>query len=107
VGGRLVDSPDPAARLLALDDASGAIAWKRRYVWMSWVKSSATIRDRVAYVGSSDAAALLAVDTRTGRPRWTTDASTRSRSSAEESSFTDGRTTNRARHPHGRRARSS
>ena len=58
--------------LLALDVTSGAVAWKR-YVWMSWVESSAAIRDRVAYVGSSDAAAVFAVDTRTGKPLWTTD----------------------------------
>jgi outer membrane protein assembly factor BamB len=40
---------------------------------MSWVESSATIRDAVAYVGSSDAAALFAYDARDGRRRWATD----------------------------------
>jgi len=58
--------------LLALDLATGATAWKR-YIWMSWVESSATIRDGVAYVGSSDAAALFAVDARTGKRIWTAD----------------------------------
>jgi outer membrane protein assembly factor BamB len=40
---------------------------------MSWVESSATIRDGVAYVGSSDAAAAYAFDARTGARRWATD----------------------------------
>jgi outer membrane protein assembly factor BamB len=48
------------------------VAWKR-YVWFSWVESSATVRDGVAYVGSSDAAALLAVDTASGRRLWAAD----------------------------------
>src|SRR5262249_11383770 len=58
--------------LLALDVHSGDVAWKR-YVWGSWVESSALIRDRVAYVGSSDAAALYAIDTQAGKRRWTAD----------------------------------
>jgi outer membrane protein assembly factor BamB len=58
--------------LLALDAASGETRWKR-YIWFSWVESSATVRDGVAYVGSSDAAALSAFDVATGRRLWATD----------------------------------
>jgi outer membrane protein assembly factor BamB len=58
--------------LLGLDRRTGAGRWKR-YVWMSWVESSATLRDGIAYVGSSDAAALFAVDAATGAKRWTAD----------------------------------
>jgi outer membrane protein assembly factor BamB len=58
--------------LLGLDAATGEVAWKR-YIWSSWVESSATVRDGVAYVGSSDAAAVYAVDARTGKPRWAAD----------------------------------
>ena len=58
--------------LLAVDAATGAVAWKR-YVWFSWVESSPVVRDGIVYVGSSDAAALYAVDARSGRPVWTTD----------------------------------
>jgi outer membrane protein assembly factor BamB len=58
--------------LLGLDATSGAIAWKR-YIWASWVESSAVVRDGIAYVGSSDAAALYAFDARTGKPEWKTD----------------------------------
>jgi outer membrane protein assembly factor BamB len=58
--------------LLALDTASGETRWKR-YIWFSWVESSATVHDGVAYVGSSDAAALSAFDVATGRRLWATD----------------------------------
>ena len=58
--------------LFGLDAATGEIAWKR-YLWASWVESSAVVRDGVAYVGSSDAAALYAFDAKTGRPLWKTD----------------------------------
>ena len=58
--------------LLGLDARTGEVAWKH-YIWSSWVESSATIRDGVAYVGSSDAAALYAFDARSGRRRWATD----------------------------------
>jgi outer membrane protein assembly factor BamB len=58
--------------LLGLDARTGEIAWKR-YVWFSWIESSATIRDGVAYVGSSDAAAVFAHDVRDGRLVWKTD----------------------------------
>jgi outer membrane protein assembly factor BamB len=57
---------------LALQARTGEVAWKR-YIWFSWVESSAVVRDGVAYVGSSDAAAVFAFDTRSGRPLWTAD----------------------------------
>ncbi len=57
---------------LALDAATGAVLWDR-YVWFSWIESSAVVRDGVAYVGSSDAAALSAYDAASGRTRWSTD----------------------------------
>lgn len=58
--------------LLGLDLATGEPVWKR-YIWGSWVESSASLRDGVAYVGSSDAAALFAFEVRTGRRLWATD----------------------------------
>ena len=58
--------------LLALDARTGDVAWKR-YIWMSWVESNPVIRDGVAYVGSSDAAAVFAVEAATGRRLWTAD----------------------------------
>jgi len=58
--------------LLGLKAATGEVAWKR-YVWFSWVESSATVKDGVAYLGSSDAASVSAIDTQTGRPRWQAD----------------------------------
>jgi outer membrane protein assembly factor BamB len=58
--------------LLGLDVATGEPAWKK-YIWSSWVESSASLRDGVAYVGSSDAAALFAFDVKTGQRLWATD----------------------------------
>lgn len=58
--------------LLGLDAGSGALDWKQ-YLWFSWVESSPVIQEGVAYLGSSDAAALLAVDAATGRRLWTAD----------------------------------
>lgn len=58
--------------LFAVDSASGRPVWSR-YFWFSWVESPATIANQVAYVGSSDAAALHAFDARTGRTIWRTD----------------------------------
>ena len=51
---------------------TGEPAWTR-YIWFSWVESSAAVRDGVVYVGSSDAAAVYAFDARTGERRWKTD----------------------------------
>ncbi|MGE0454048.1 MAG: PQQ-binding-like beta-propeller repeat protein [Vicinamibacteria bacterium] len=58
--------------LLGLDASTGEPRWTR-YLWFSWIESSPTLRDGVAYVGSSDAAIVLAVDTQTGRDVWTSD----------------------------------
>jgi outer membrane protein assembly factor BamB len=55
--------------LLALSAADGSVAWTY-YYWFSWVESSATIRDGVAYVGSSDGQRLHAFDAATGRLQW-------------------------------------
>jgi outer membrane protein assembly factor BamB len=59
--------------LLGLDAATGARRWKR-YFWFSWIESSATVRDGVAYVGSSDTSRLQAFDAHTGERRWAAEA---------------------------------
>ncbi|HXB57492.1 MAG TPA: PQQ-binding-like beta-propeller repeat protein, partial [Vicinamibacteria bacterium] len=56
----------------AIKASNGETAWAR-YIWFSWVESTASVRDGVAYVGSSDAAALFAFDARSGRSLWRTD----------------------------------
>jgi outer membrane protein assembly factor BamB len=56
----------------ALDAASGKPAWTR-YFWFSWVESSATVHDGIAYVGSSDAARVSAFDAASGKTVWTSD----------------------------------
>jgi len=56
--------------LFALDAATGEVDW-RYYYWFSWVDSDPTVADDTAYVGSSDALKVLALDVETGRPRWT------------------------------------
>jgi outer membrane protein assembly factor BamB len=58
--------------ILGLEARTGRVAWTR-YVWFSWIESSATVRDGVAYVGSSDAAAAFALDAGTGERLWTSD----------------------------------
>jgi outer membrane protein assembly factor BamB len=58
--------------VLGLEARTGHVAWTQ-YVWFSWIESSATVRDGVAYVGSSDAAAAFALEARTGERLWTTD----------------------------------
>jgi outer membrane protein assembly factor BamB len=58
--------------LLTLATKTGDVVWKR-YIWFSWIESSALVRDGVAYVGSSDAAAAYAFDVGTGRPLWAAD----------------------------------
>jgi len=55
--------------LFALNAESGNVLWKSFY-WSSWVESSAVMRDRVLYVGSSDYQQLLAIDPATGRKIW-------------------------------------
>ena len=70
-GGRLIVG-NRSYDLLGLDAATGEVAWSR-YVWFSWVESSATIVGSATYVGSSDAAAVLAFDAARGRPLWKAD----------------------------------
>jgi outer membrane protein assembly factor BamB len=55
--------------LLALDAGTGELLWKV-YYWYSWVESSASERDGVAYVGASDGQLLHAVDLATGNVVW-------------------------------------
>jgi outer membrane protein assembly factor BamB len=80
--GAVVSTPAPAGDrlvvgnrtydLLGLNARTGAVAWKR-YIWGSWVESSASVLGDVAYVGSSDADAVFAIDARSGRRLWATD----------------------------------
>jgi outer membrane protein assembly factor BamB len=65
VGNRIYD-------LLGLDARTGEVAWSR-YQWGTWIESSATARDGVAYVGSSDGACVSAWDAASGRRLWLTD----------------------------------
>jgi outer membrane protein assembly factor BamB len=65
IGNRIYD-------LLGLDARTGGVAWKR-YQWGTWVESSATLSDGVAYVGSSDGASVSAWDAASGDRRWLTD----------------------------------
>jgi outer membrane protein assembly factor BamB len=72
VAGDRVVVGNRAYDLLGLDARTGEPAWTR-YIWFSWVESSAVVRDGVAYVGSSDAAAVYAFDARSGERRWKAD----------------------------------
>jgi outer membrane protein assembly factor BamB len=58
-----------SADFYALRADTGAARWKYFY-WLSWVESSAALRDGVLYVGSSDYQRLMALDAREGRERW-------------------------------------
>jgi outer membrane protein assembly factor BamB len=55
--------------LTALDAATGRPLWQY-YYWFSWVESPPAVRDGVAYVGSSDALRVFALDVRGGALRW-------------------------------------
>ena len=57
----------------ALDADTGRPTWTR-YFWFSWVESSATVDGSTAYVGSSDAAKVFAIDRSSGRVLWSADA---------------------------------
>jgi outer membrane protein assembly factor BamB len=72
IAGDLVLVGSRSYDFLALSAASGEPVWDR-YVWFSWVESSATLREGVAYVGSSDAAAVYAFDVRSGKTLWAAD----------------------------------
>lgn len=58
--------------LLGLDAITGAVVWDR-YIWYSWIESTAQVVDGVAYLGSSDASRVFAIETRTGVLRWDSD----------------------------------
>ena len=72
VAGDLLVVGNRSYDLVALKASTGEVAWKR-YIWFSWVESSATVRDGVVYIGSSDAAAAFAFDASTGKRLWKTD----------------------------------
>jgi outer membrane protein assembly factor BamB len=57
--------------LFAFDAATGKVKWKYFY-WSSWVESSARLRERILYVGSSDYQQMFAIDADTGKPVWNT-----------------------------------
>jgi outer membrane protein assembly factor BamB len=56
-----------------LDAKTGTSRWKK-YFWFSWVESSPVVFDGTVYVGSSDAAKVLAVEPAAGRSLWEADA---------------------------------
>ncbi len=58
--------------LLGLRSTDGEIVW-RRYQWFSWVESTATIRDGMAYIGTSDGQRLFAYDAKNGTLLWELD----------------------------------
>ena len=58
--------------LFGLDAVTGAEIWNR-YVWFSWIESTPAIRDGIAYVGSSDAGKIMAIEVSSGRSRWEAD----------------------------------
>jgi outer membrane protein assembly factor BamB len=55
--------------LHALDAAKGTPAWNY-YYWFSWIDSGPTVVEDIAYVGSSDATSVFAIDVRSGKLRW-------------------------------------
>jgi outer membrane protein assembly factor BamB len=72
VAGDLLIVGNRSYDLLALRAETGEVAWKS-YIWFSWVESSATVTDGVAYLGSSDAAAVFAFAADTGERLWESD----------------------------------
>ena len=56
----------------ALDAATGSPVWTR-YFWFSWVESPATVHDGIAYIGSSDAGRVSAIDATSGKVVWTSE----------------------------------
>jgi len=55
--------------VFALDAASGVPGWTY-YYWFSWVESSASVYGSMAYIGSSDAQVLTALDLDRHEPTW-------------------------------------
>ncbi len=70
--GRVVLASSRSYDLLALDAITGDVQWNR-YVWYSWIESTPTLADGIAYLGSSDASRVFALELRSGRSRWETD----------------------------------
>jgi outer membrane protein assembly factor BamB len=58
--------------LYGIELSDGGVRW-RFYYWFSWVESSATIVDGVAYVGSSDSGSVYAVRVADGTELWSLD----------------------------------
>lgn len=58
--------------VFGLDAATGTELWNR-YVWFSWIESTPAIRNGIAYVGSSDAGKIMAIDVASGGARWDAD----------------------------------
>lgn len=56
-----------------LDAKTGVPRWKK-YLWFSWIESSPVVFDGAIYIGSSDAAKVMAVDPGSGRSLWEADA---------------------------------
>jgi len=71
VGGNLVLIGSRSYDFFALN-ATGEPVWTY-YCWFSWIESSAVVRDSTAYVGSSDAQALMAFHCADGRMLWRVD----------------------------------
>ncbi len=55
--------------IIALNLANGTPVWNS-YYWFSWVESSPVVSDDIAYIGSSDAQLISAIDAATGQQRW-------------------------------------
>lgn len=55
--------------IFAIDAATGTIKWKK-FMWGSYVESSARMRDGVLYIGSSDYQLLFALDPKDGHEIW-------------------------------------
>lgn len=70
--GRIVLGSSRSYDLHALDAVTGQPVWNR-YVWFSWIESTPALVDGVAYVGSSDASRVFALELRSGRSRWQAD----------------------------------
>ena len=73
VSGDAVIAGSRSYDLTALAAATGVPMWTK-YFWFSWVESPAVVVKDVAYVGSSDAAKVFAIDVRSGRSVWEADA---------------------------------
>jgi outer membrane protein assembly factor BamB len=72
VAGSLILIGSRSYDFLALDVETGETAWKR-YFWFSWVESSAALGGSIAFVGSSDAQILWALEAASGRRLWKVD----------------------------------